>query len=200
MQPARPYAESCDQNREPILTVLRQYLQPGDRVLEIGSGTGQHAAFFSRQLSDIHWQSSDCEQYLPAIRAWLIDADPARAPAPLRLDVLNDDWPAERYQAVFTANTTHIMSWPAVEAMFTGIGQVLAPGGLLLQYGPFSYAGHHTSPSNERFDQWLKDRDPLSGVRDLDQLRPPADDAGLVLEQDIEMPVNNRLLVWRKKA
>jgi len=200
MQAAKPYAESCDQNREPILTVLRQYLQPGDRVLEIGSGTGQHAVFFSQQLGDIHWQSSDCEQYLSGIRNWLIDADPARVPTPLCLDVLKDDWPTERYQAVFTANTTHIMSWPAVEAMFAGIGRVLAPGGLLLQYGPFRYAGRHTSPSNQRFDQWLKDRDPLSGVRDLGDLRSLADKAGLVLDQDIEMPINNRILMWRKKA
>ena len=197
----KPYSESCEQNQQVILEVLQRYLQAGDRVLEIGSGTGQHAVYFGRALSDVHWQTSDCPDYLPGIRAWLDDAGLGNVAAPLTLDVLSDAWPPAGddqggYQAVFTANTTHIMSWPAVEAMFRGVGHQLAEGGLFIQYGPFSYGGQHTSPSNARFEQWLKARDPQSGVRDLDDLTPLAAQNGLQLRADIEMPVNNRVLVW----
>ena len=204
----KPYSESCEQNQQVILEVLQRYLRGGDRVLEIGSGTGQHAVYFGRALSDVHWQPSDCPDYLPGIRAWLDDAalnDTGldNVAAPLTLDVLNDSWPPVGdaqggYQAVFTANTTHIMSWRAVEAMFCGVAEQLAAGGLFIQYGPFSYGGQHTSPSNARFEQWLKARDPESGVRDLDDLTPLAAQHGLQLQADIEMPVNNRVLVWQR--
>ena len=197
---SKPYSESCQQNQDVILAELRRYLQPGDRVFEIASGTGQHAVHFCTQLGDIHWQTSDCAPQLPGIRAWLEEAGLDRLPAPLTLDVRHDRWPRAEYQLVFSANSVHIMSWPAVQAMFQGIGKLLPAGGLFLLYGPFSYGGRHTSPSNARFQQWLQQRDPHSGVRDLDQLRPLADDNGLQLSEDIEMPVNNRILVWRKTA
>jgi len=194
----KPFAESCEQNKDVILAVLRRYLQAGDRVLEIGSGTGQHAVHFGAALGDVQWQPSDCPEYLPGIRAWLDDAGLDNVAAPLRLDVLTDSWPEGSYNAVFTANTTHIMSWPAVVAMFHGVGRLLPDGGLLLQYGPFSYGGRHSSDSNARFEQWLKARDPDSGVRDLDDLTSLAADSGLQLTADIAMPVNNRVLVWQR--
>lgn len=194
----KPFAESCEQNKAVILEVLRRYLQSGDRVLEIGSGTGQHAVHFGAALGDVQWQPSDCPEYLPGIRAWLDDAGLDNVATPLRLDVLTDSWPEGSYNAVFTANTTHIMSWPAVEAMFHGVGRLLPDGGLFLQYGPFSYGGRHSSDSNARFEQWLKARDPDSGVRDLDELTPLAADSGLQLQADIAMPVNNRVLVWQR--
>jgi len=216
----KPYSESCEQNQQVILEVLQRYLNGGDRVLEIGSGTGQHAVYFGRALGDVHWQPSDCPEYLPGIRAWLDDAGLDNVAAPLTLDVLSDSWPGSDvdvdvdadggqgdqngqdgsgFQAVFTANTTHIMSWPAVTAMFQGVGRLLPNGGLLLQYGPFSYGGQHSSASNVRFEQWLKARDPQSGVRDLDDLTPLAAESGLQLQADIEMPVNNRVLVWQRQ-
>jgi cyclopropane fatty-acyl-phospholipid synthase-like methyltransferase len=202
MLAGKPFSESCEQNKAVILEVLQRYLRAGDRVLEIGSGTGQHAVYFGRALSDVQWQTSDCAEYLPGIRAWLDDAGLANVAAPLTLDVRTHHWPVQQagFQAVFTANTAHIMSWPAVIAMFNGVGRLLPAGGLFLQYGPFSYAGQHSSTSNARFEQWLKARDPQSGVRDLDDLKPLAADSGLQLQADIEMPVNNRMLVWQRVA
>ena len=201
---AKPFSESCEQNKAVILRVLQRYLRAGDRVLEIGSGTGQHAVHFGRALSEVRWQTSDCPEYLPGIRAWLDEAGLDNVAAPLSLNVLTDNWPVdegdEGYQAVFTANTTHIMSWSAVMAMFGGVGRLLPDGGLFLQYGPFSYGGRHTSDSNARFEQWLKARDPESGIRDLDDLTALAAENGLQMHADIEMPVHNRVLAWQRQA
>lgn len=194
--PSKPWSESCDQNRDPILGVLREVLKPGDRVLEVGSGTGQHAVYFGRELPAVSWQASDVAENLPGIRLWLDDAALDNTPAPLELDVLSATWPQAGFDVVFSANTAHIMSWPGVQAMFAGGARVLAPGGLFCLYGPFSYDGRHTSPSNVRFDQWLKQRDPASGVRDVSDLK--AITTSLHLERDIEMPVNNRTLLWRR--
>jgi len=169
-------------------------------VLEIGSGSGQHAVHFGTQIADIHWQPSDRGDNLPGIHTWLDDAGLDNVAAPLRLDVCQHCWPATDYQAVFSANTAHIMDWPAVTAMFQGVSRLLPPTGLFLLYGPFRYAGEHSSPSNARFDQWLKQRDPDSGVRDLDDLQALAADNALTLQQDIAMPVNNRVLVWQKQV
>ncbi len=194
----KAWSESCEQNKAPILAVLQAVLPPAARVLEIGSGTGQHAVWFGRHLAGVDWQPSDRDEHLAGIRAWLAEADLDTVRAPLALDVLVDPWPATRFEAVFSANTAHIMSWSGVEAMFTGVAQVLADDCVFCLYGPFSYHGRHTSPSNASFDQWLKQRDPDSGVRDLTALTELAAGLGLVLEQDIEMPVNNRTLVWRR--
>jgi len=193
----KPYAESCDQNKAPILAVLSRLFADSRRVLEIGSGTGQHAVHFAAAMPHLTWQTSDVAENHPGIRAWLDEAALANVLYPLDLDV-RGCWPDDAYDAIFSANTAHIMSWGEVESLFQGIGRVLAEGGRFALYGPFNYNGAYTSESNRRFDGWLKQRDPLSGIRDFDALDRLADNQGLSFEADIEMPVNNRLLVWRK--
>ena len=196
----KPYAESCDQNRDPILEQLRPLLAAASTVLEIGSGTGQHAVYFSTHLPHLHWQPSDRGENLPGIRLWCAEVGLANLKAPLELDVSRQPWPAIEADAVFSANTAHIMAWPQVEAMMDGIGKLLPDGGLFLLYGPFNYNGRYTSESNRRFDGWLKERDPLSGVRDFESLDELAGQAGMRLQDDIAMPANNRILCWRKSG
>jgi len=197
----KPYAESCDQNREAILAVLQPRLAGAESLLEIGSGTGQHAVYFAAALPQLRWQTSDRADNHPGIHAWLDEARLANVLPPLALDVADATaWPASQYQAVFTANTVHIMGEAEVQALFAGVGRVLAAGGRFLVYGPFNYGGRYSSDSNARFDQWLKARDPRSGIKDLDWLRSLAAAADMVLEEDIGMPANNRTLVWRRDA
>ena len=194
----KPRAPACDRNRDPILAVLRGHFAGRRRVLEVGSGTGQHAVYFAGAMPWLEWQASDVAQNLPGIRAWLDDAGLANTPAPLALDVLQP-WPEVDADAVFTANTLHIMGWNGVEAFFRGAGRVLsaAPGGMLAAYGPFNYGGGYTSDSNRDFDAWLRARDPQSGIRDFEAVDALASQAGLRLVDDVAMPANNRCLVWR---
>ena len=185
----KPFSEASERNRGPILAILRRVFKDRKRVLEIGSGTGQHAAYFSPELPHLVWQASDIAEHLPAIRQWVSD------PAPIELDV-DKPWPEVEADAVFSANTCHIMSWPQVERLFAGIGR-LRPEVLAL-YGPFNYNGRHTSESNARFDAMLRERDPLSGIRDFEKINALAEAAGLRLQEDNAMPANNRLLVFQK--
>jgi SAM-dependent methyltransferase len=196
----KPYAESCAQNREPILAVLRGLFADRREVLEIASGTGQHAVHFGAALPHLTWHTSELPENHAGIQAWLDEAGLANVRPPVALDVNGPDWPPGPFDAVFNANTVHIVAWPAVVRMFAGIGRVLAPGGLLCLYGPFNYRGAFTSDSNARFDVWLKGRDPASGIRDFEALDRLAGDQGMRLVHDIEMPVNNRTLVWRRDA
>ena len=195
---SKPYAESCDQNRQPILEVLREVFSKPGTVLEIGSGTGQHAVYFTEQLPQLYWQPSDLAEHLPGIRLWISEVEHDRIHAPHELDVSDPEWPVALADYVFTANTTHIVSWPKVQDMFAGIGRTLRQGGVFAQYGPFNYAGRYTSDSNAQFDQWLKQRDPNSGIRNFEDLQQLAQAQGMVLLEDYEMPANNRTLVWRK--
>ena len=185
----KPFSEACERNRAPILEVLKRAFANSRRVLEIGSGTGQHAAYFAPELPHLIWQASDVAEHLPGIRQWIPD------PAPIELDV-DREWPRIQADAVFSANTCHIMSWPQVERMFAGIGR-LRPEVLAL-YGPFNYNGRHTSQSNARFDAMLRERDPLSGIRDFEKINALAEAQGLTLGEDNAMPANNRLLVFQK--
>lgn len=194
----KPFAEACEQNKQPILRVLQEVFADTRQVLEIGSGTGQHAVYFSARLPHLVWQPSDVAEHLPGIRLWQAEASAANLREPVCLDVNQQPWPSDRYDGVFSANTVHIMAWPSVENMFAGIGRVLSAGGRFCLYGPFNYGGVHTSESNARFDLWLRQRDPASGVRDFEQLNVLAETAGMRIWQDVEMPVNNRLLVWEK--
>lgn len=194
----RPYAESCDQNRDPILTVIQPLLQQCQNVLEIGSGTGQHAIYFGAQMPHLRWHTSDRLEYHPGILAWLTEAALPNVLPPIELDVQQSRWPTRAIDVIFSANTTHIMHGSDVEALFAGAGKLLPSGGLLLLYGPFSNAGQHNSDSNLRFDQFLRARDPLSGIRDIDDLNRLATQAGLTFCHDYEMPVNNRILHWQK--
>ena len=194
----KPFSESCVQNRDPILAVLREWFADRRHVLEIGSGTGQHAVYFAPELPHLVWQTADVPQHHAGIRAWLDDAAPPNVRPPLSLDVSQAGWRSGRYDAVFSANTLHIMGWPEVEKFFEGVDEVLEPGGVLAVYGPFNYNGAFTSESNARFDAWLKARDPASGVRDFEAVDALARAQGLALQQDIAMPANNRTLVWRR--
>lgn len=195
----KPYSEACDQNKAPILEVLAPLLRQARSLLEVGSGTGQHAVHFARALPGLVWQTSDIPANLPGIRLWLDEAELPNLPAPLALEVTGD-WPPGPFDAVFSANTAHIMAEPEVAAMFRGVGRVLVPGGCFALYGPFSRAGRQTSASNARFDAWLRARDPRMGVRELDALCELGSESGLELVEDREMPVNNRTLIWKRVA
>jgi len=192
-----PFSPAAERNRRPILAVLRGHLRPGQRVLEIGAGTGQHARFFAARLPGIEWQTSDVEANLPGLAAGLAAADAPTMPAPLALDVLGDRWPAGPFDAVYSANTAHIMSWAGVCAMLEGAARVLEPGGMLLIYGPFSRGGEQTSESNRRFDRQLRGQDAAMGIRDLDDMDREAARYGLAREAEYAMPANNLLLIWR---
>lgn len=197
----KPYAESCEQNRAPIQSVLESVFADRQRVLEIASGTGQHAVYFGQALPHLIWQTSELPENHAGIRAWLDEAELPNVLPPLAIDVNAAHWPlTQPVDAIFNANTVHIVAWPAVERMFAGIGRVLAVDGILCLYGPFNYGGHFTSESNARFDVWLKNRDPNSGVRDFEAIDRLANAQGLTLQEDIAMPSNNRTLVWRRAA
>ncbi len=196
----KPYAESCDQNREPILAVIRPLFQHCASVLEIGSGTGQHAVYFAAQMPQLVWQSSDRPENHDGIRQWIEEADLPNTRLPLTLDVTQEAWPELNVDAVFSANTVHIMPWPAVVKLVEGVGRLLPKGGLFALYGPFNYEGRYTSESNARFDGWLKGRDPQSGIRNFEALDALAAQANMVLRNDYGMPANNRILCWRKIA
>lgn len=195
----KPYSSSCDQNREPILAVIEPLLRDCETLLEIGSGTGQHAVYFGARMPRLSWQTSDREANLDGIRQWLDEVALPNLPPPLRLDVVQDDWPAGPFDAVFSANTLHIMHWSQVEASFAGVGRVLRPGGRFLLYGPFNYGGRYTAVSNERFDHWLRQQDPRQGVRNFEDLDTLAEQAGMRLLIDHTMPADNHLLIWTRK-
>ncbi|XQA69682.1 DUF938 domain-containing protein [Xanthomonas sacchari] len=196
----RPYSPSCDRNRDPILQVLQRQFADRRQVLEIGSGTGQHAVHFAAALSQLTWQCSERAEHLPGIAQWLEAAALPNTPSALALDVREGPWPRTGYDAVFTSNTLHIMGWDAVQAFFAGVGQLLANSadGMLVVYGPFNYGGAFTSDSNRDFDAWLKARDPASGIRDAEAVDALAQAQGLALQEDVAMPANNRCLVWRR--
>lgn len=195
----RKYSEACEQNKDPILSVFQPLVKDCNNVLEIGSGTGQHAVYFSKQLPHVSWQPSDLAENLPSIQAWIDDEQASNLNVPMELDVCNHPWPITVADAIFSANTFHVMSWEMVEHFFKGVGEVLSYRGILFIYGPFSYQGKHTSQSNENFDRYLRQRDPLSGIRDFIEVNSLAEAQDLELIEDYSMPVNNRSLVWQKR-
>ena len=196
----KQYSGACEQNRDPILAVIRDVFDSAGLILEIGSGTGQHAIYFGRHLPHLRWQTSDLIPNHASICAWIDESGLGNVLPPLALDVTQDTWQAQAYDGIFSANTTHIMSWPMVEHMFSGVGRALRPGAFLCLYGPFNYNGAYTSLSNERFDAMLQERDPDSGIRDFENLDALALANGLEFMRDHEMPANNRLLVWVKQG
>lgn len=196
----KPYSESCDENCGPILSVLQPVVANCQAVLELGSGTGQHAVYFARQMPHLVWHTSDREEYHPGIRQWLNDAGLDNTRQPIVLDVLRSTWPDLSVDAIFTANTAHIMHDEEVAAMMKGVGNLLADSGLFILYGPVNYNRQYTSESNRKFDRWLKNRDPLSGIPHFEDLHRLASMTGLILQNDYQMPANNRILVWRKSA
>ena len=195
----KPHAPSTEKNREVILAVLRDYFDDRREVLEIGSGTGQHAIHFAAAMPHLHWQTSDCPGNLPGIAAWLAEAALPNTPSPFQLDVLGD-WPKRRYDAVFSTNTLHIMPWVAAEHLFARLPDVLAVGAKSAIYGPFNYGGRFTSDSNAAFDLGLKEKAPHQGIRDFERVNELAAQAGLALIEDRAMPSNNRCLLWRARG
>lgn len=215
----KPFSEASERNKEPILDVLRTHLANATRVLEIGSGTGQHAVHFAAGLPNVVWQPTDQPQCLDGIRQWVEEAalPNLRDPQPLLAHVegfvsglastnpstfqkvLDDGESPSGFDAVFTANTLHIMGWTEVEALFAGIPAMLRDGPVtVIAYGPFNRDGQFTSESNRDFDVWLKARDPRSGIRDAETIDALAGAMGFTLVDDVAMPANNRMLIWHR--
>jgi len=199
MNQSLPFSAACERNKDPILGVLRTAFAQIATVLEIGSGTGQHAVHFARHLAHITWQPTDRAEWLAGLRARVAAEGAEHLLAPLELDVAKKNWVAGRFDAVFTANTFHIMSWPEVQAFFRGLDRVLEGRGLLAVYGPFNYDGAYTSESNSAFDAQLRERDPASGLRDRGKVDELAAAQGLDLVADHAMPANNRLVLWQRR-
>lgn len=192
----KPFSQACENNKQPILEILQRVFAGRRRVLEIGSGTGQHAVFFAAHLPQLHWQTSDLPENHSGIREWVRDAQLPNLAEPIVIDADQQPWSVESVDAVFTANTFHIMSWLQVERCFQGIAQVLQADAKLAVYGPFNYGGEFTSESNRNFDIWLKQRGSHQGIRDFEAVNALAETIGLRLLEDNAMPANNRLLVW----
>ncbi len=193
----KPSSAACERNREPILALLRRHFADRRRVLEIGSGTGQHAVHFAAALPHLTWQTSDVAAHLAGIGCWLDSAALPNTPPPLPLDV-NDGLPAATWDAVFSANTLHIMSWREVTRLYAGLAAAIEPDGLLVVYGPFNYGGAFSSASNAAFDRSLRAANPQRGIRDFEAVDALARAAGLHLLEDNPMPANNRCIVWRR--
>ncbi|RUL61495.1 DUF938 domain-containing protein [Dyella dinghuensis] len=194
----KPFSPASERNRGPILTVLREWFADRTRVLEIGSGTGQHAAYFAAAMPQLLWQCSDRAEYLSGIRLWLDEAALPNAPSPLPLNVMGN-WPTERYDAVFSANTLHIMAWHEVEHMFAKLPSVMTDNAYVAIYGPFNINGRFTSESNASFDRDLKMRGAHMGIRDATDVDALASKAGFDLVDDVAMPANNRLRLWKRR-
>lgn len=194
----KPFAPACERNKGPILEVLRHVFADAADVIEIGSGTGQHAVWFAAGLPHLVWRTSDLPYSHAAINAWIDDAGPDNVARPLTLDVVRRPWPLASAGGAFSANTAHYMHWSEVEAMFGGLAELLLPGARFALYGAFTRDGRHTSASNAAFDRLLRAHDPGLGVRDVRDLERIAADGAMTLEEDVAMPSNNRILVWRK--
>ncbi|MBY4675879.1 DUF938 domain-containing protein [Marinobacterium arenosum] len=194
------FSEASERNKGPILAILSQALSGPQRVLEIGSGSGQHAHHFTEALPQLYWQCTELDENLAALQHNLAAIGSPALAEPVGLDVRAEHWPlAGPFDVVYSANTLHIMGWPEVEQFFAGVGRVLAADGLLLVYGPFRYGGDYTSPSNAQFDRWLQKRDPRSGIRDFEAVDALAREIGLSLIADHAMPANNQLLIWQRR-
>lgn len=201
----KPFSPACERNRDPILHVLRAQFAQRRCALEIGSGTGQHAVHFAAAMPWLEWQCSDRSEHLPGIRAWLDEARLPNTPTPRALDVTDAHWPTSsapdgRFDAVFSANTLHIMGWDPVQALFAALPGVLAADATLVVYGPFNYGGRYTCDSNRAFDATLRARDQDSGIRGFEAVDALAKGCGMLLSADIAMPANNRCLVWVQGA
>ncbi len=198
MTSGKPFSPACARNSEPIAQLLIPLLQETESVLEIGSGTGQHAVYFGARLPHLVWQTSDLQENHTGIRQWLDEAALPNVLPPLHLDVDRFAWPEQQFGALFTANTLHIMAWSSVQNMLSGASRALKANGLFCVYGPFQYDSRHTSESNARFDASLRAQDPRSGIREFENVRDLAQRESLTLESDHAMPANNRLLIFRK--
>mgnify|MGYP002700405751 CR=1 FL=1 len=194
----KPFSQACENNKQPILDILSRVFATQSNVLEIGSGTGQHAVFFAENLPFLTWQTSDLASNHVGINQWITDFPSPNIKQPLAIDLAATQPLSENIDAIYTANTLHIISWSLVHNFFGLIEKQLSQNGILCVYGPFNYQGKYTSESNANFDLWLKARDEQSGIRDFEAVCQLAEEAGLSLKEDIQMPANNHILVFRK--
>ncbi len=194
-----PFSQASENNKQVILDVLKCYLKSGDKVLEIASGTGQHAVFIAENMPELHWQSSDISSNVESLNLRISAAQLENLPAAIPLDVNQEHWPCDVPNSIFSANSLHIMSADSVENFFAGVCNHLKEGHLLV-YGPFKYGGNFTSESNAGFDLWLKDRNPESGIRDFEWVDGLTKRCGFQLTEDHVMPANNQLLVWNRES
>ena len=195
----KPFSESSEQNKAVIYETIKPYLLDAVEVLEIGSGTGQHAVYFASMVAGLIWQTSDLTENLPAIKAWISDSQLTNLPEPVELDV-SSRWMNKTYHLIYSANTFHIMNQHQVADCLSRSTACLRKEGHLVVYGPFNYDGKYTSPSNEKFDGWLKSRDPQSGIKHFEWVNQIARQTGLQLISDTVMPANNRILIWREET
>ena len=196
----KPFSQACENNKAPILAILKEALANATNVLEVGSGTGQHAVFFPAQLPHLQWHTSDLPENHPGINQWIDEFPSDNLHRPLLLDADMPNWAIENIDGVFTANTLHIMPWQSVQNLFAHVGKILQAGGRFCIYGPFNYGGKYTNDSNASFDIWLKEQAPHRAIRDFEAVEKLASEQGMRLVKDYEMPANNRLLVWEKGA
>jgi len=194
----KPFSQSCENNKQPILQRIQTVFQQSQTVWEIGSGTGQHACYFAENLPHLTWQATDRAENIAGIDSWIDHATLANLPKGLALNVADQQWPCQHIDALFTANTLHIMHIDEVGCFFNGLKNYLTDKAKVCIYGPFNYQGQYTSQSNQQFDQWLKARDPASGIRDFEAIERLANNAGIFINNDFAMPANNRLLVFQK--
>ena len=191
-----PFSQACESNKEPILKVLKEYISDQESLLEIAGGTGQHGEFFARSFPKLLWQTSDLPGAVADLNLRISEANLHNLPPALILDVNDSNWNVKKYQLLFTANSLHIMSEKSVENFFSRIPNVLQQSALVFIYGPFKYDGNFTTKSNAEFDEWLKEKDLKSGVRDFEAISELAVSVGLSLVADVQMPSNNQLLVF----
>ena len=198
---AKGFAPAAERNRQAILDVLRRVLPSAGLVLELASGTGQHAVFFSEQLPTLRWQPSDASaDALQSIAAWVEEVERANLLPPIELDVRSPRWPVARADALICINMIHISPWESTEALFRSAADLLAAGSPLITYGPYRLHGEHTAPSNAAFDQSLRSRNSRWGIRDIDELTELAGRIGFTLQERVDMPANNMTLIWTRVA
>lgn len=193
-----PFSQACENNRGPILDVIKPLLADKHRVLEIGSGTGQHAAWFAQHLPHLIWQTSDVLENHWGIKQWIASNPSENLPAPLELNIFQENIPAANYDAIFTANTAHIMPWEGVERLFDCLAVQLPTQGIFCLYGPMGYNGLIAPESNIQFDQFLRQQSLHRGIRQFEAINALAISAGLELLEDFALPANNRLIAWQK--
>ncbi|WP_321504207.1 DUF938 domain-containing protein [Breoghania sp.] len=193
-----PFSQAAENNKGPIGDILRDEFANVESVLEIASGTGQHAVHLARLLPHLSWQPSDLSEDLPGLTQRHAREAPANLLEPMLLDIADHPWPVAPVDAVYAANCLHIVSWPLVEAFFEGAGSAVAEAGTIAVYGPFRYGGEFTAPSNAEFDAFLRARDPAAGIRDFEAVDELATNQGFRIARDCDMPANNQLLIWRR--
>lgn len=197
---AKAFAPAAERNRRPILDVLRRVLPARGLVVELASGSGQHAAYFAEHLPALRWQPTEASaEGLESIGAWAEETARDNLLTPLELDVRWPRWPVLEADALVCINMIHISPWETTEALFRGASAVLTTGSPLITYGPYRLHGHHTAPSNAAFDESLRSRNAGWGVRDIDDLCELAKRTGFKLGERVEMPANNMTLVWLRE-